>query len=73
MMAVLDNWVLGFLAGGQNSTFGQMTVLRVLRVVRVARLARLLHVFKELSMVMTGVIDYFGFQVTDPESKIIFH
>merc|ERR1712070_474560 len=56
-MAILDGWVLAVLAGNEGSPLGNLSVLRILRILRVMRLARLLKVFKELWMIIKGIMD----------------
>merc|ERR1719265_189935 len=56
-MAILDGWILAVVAGNEGSPLGNLSVLRILRVMRVMRLARLLKIFKELWMIIKGIID----------------
>eukprot|EP00746_Dinoflagellata_sp_MGD_P001251 gnl/MRDRNA2_/MRDRNA2_102345_c0_seq1.p1 gnl/MRDRNA2_/MRDRNA2_102345_c0~~gnl/MRDRNA2_/MRDRNA2_102345_c0_seq1.p1 ORF type:complete len:502 (+),score=97.84 gnl/MRDRNA2_/MRDRNA2_102345_c0_seq1:88-1593(+) len=55
-MSVLDNWMIKP-AIGDGSALSQLSVLRVLRVLRVARMARLLKVFKELWIILKGILE----------------
>eukprot|EP00746_Dinoflagellata_sp_MGD_P018709 gnl/MRDRNA2_/MRDRNA2_143380_c0_seq1.p1 gnl/MRDRNA2_/MRDRNA2_143380_c0~~gnl/MRDRNA2_/MRDRNA2_143380_c0_seq1.p1 ORF type:complete len:476 (+),score=102.16 gnl/MRDRNA2_/MRDRNA2_143380_c0_seq1:112-1539(+) len=56
-MSVLDNWIMAPLSDGEGSALGQLSVLRVIRILRVARMVRLLKVFKELFVILKGIID----------------
>merc|ERR1719428_2251090 len=54
MMALID-WILGLMqASGSLKSF---SVLRVIRMMRLVRLIRLLKVFKELWLVVSGLMD----------------
>jgi voltage-gated sodium channel len=60
-MSILDSWVIKPLTSGNGednaSVLGQLSVLRLIRIFRVARLARLLKVFKELWIILKGIIE----------------
>lgn len=56
-MSILDNWIITPMSGGEGSALGQLSVLRVIRIMRVARMVRLLKVFKELFVILKGIID----------------
>lgn len=54
-MSIIDGWLLPIIfSAGDDSPLGS---LRVLRILRVMRMARLLRVFKELFMIIKGIID----------------
>lgn len=55
-MSILDNWMISP-AMGDGSALSQLSVLRLLRVLRVARMARLLKVFKELWIILKGILE----------------
>lgn len=55
-ITVVDVLVLGQLAKG-NSELKKLSVLRMLRIMRVARMVRFLRIFKELWLIIKGLID----------------
>merc|ERR1719236_58467 len=66
-MAIIDLVITAIASAGaeegeeaEGSPLGQLSILRVLRVIRVMRMARLLKVFKELWMIIKGIIDSLG-------------
>merc|ERR1719191_2488821 len=55
-MSILDNWILAPMSEGEGSALSQLSVLRVIRILRIARMARLLKGFKELFVILKGII-----------------
>merc|ERR1719160_1173035 len=54
-MSIFNTWIMGLV--GQNSDMGKFSALRILRVLRVVRMIRLLKVFKELWLIVKGILD----------------
>jgi len=55
MMAIIDVWILAALSS--KGSLKSFSVLRVIRMLRLARLIRLLKVFKELWLVVSGLME----------------
>eukprot|EP00746_Dinoflagellata_sp_MGD_P132067 gnl/MRDRNA2_/MRDRNA2_65794_c0_seq1.p1 gnl/MRDRNA2_/MRDRNA2_65794_c0~~gnl/MRDRNA2_/MRDRNA2_65794_c0_seq1.p1 ORF type:complete len:770 (-),score=131.39 gnl/MRDRNA2_/MRDRNA2_65794_c0_seq1:73-2382(-) len=55
-MSIIDTWILGPIMAG-NDSMKDLSILRMIRLLRIARLARLLKVFKELWMIIRGILD----------------
>lgn len=55
-MAVADTWVMQLILR-QESSMLSLTTLRILRMMRMARLVRLLHIFKELWLIVHGLME----------------
>lgn len=54
-LAVADTWILTFMGGSSN--LRMLSVLRVIRMLRLVRLIRLLRMFKELWLIVNGLIE----------------
>merc|ERR1719183_1848109 len=55
VLAVLDNWVLAFLASGANLKI--LGILRILRLLKLVRMVKVLHAFKELQLIVAGLLE----------------
>jgi len=55
MLAIVDVWIMSAVA--EKGSLKSFSVLRVIRMLRLARLIRLLKVFKELWLVVSGLIE----------------
>merc|ERR1719456_522551 len=57
---MLDVWVLRLAnPDGEDPPMQQLSVLRLLRVLRVVRMVRFLRAFKELWVIVKGILDSF--------------
>lgn len=56
VMSILDSWIIKPLTSGKSG-LRQLSALRLIRIFRVARLVRLLKVFKELWIILKGIMD----------------
>lgn len=56
LLSVFDVWLMEMMMGS-TSSMSNLSVLRMLRVLRIARMIRLLRVFKELWLIIKGMID----------------
>jgi len=54
-LAILDTWILT--ASGADVNLKALSALRVLRMLRLVRLVRLLRMFRELWLIVSGMID----------------
>lgn len=55
-MSIMDCWILPMAVGGTAGGARQLSILRILRVMRVIRFIRLLKVFKELWLIIKGMV-----------------
>merc|ERR1719478_1479021 len=56
-MSVLDVWFFALLAPGEGGNMQVFSVLRIMRILRAVRTVRLLKVFRELWLIVKGIID----------------
>lgn len=57
VMTILDVWILSAVMDTRDGSLQKMSVLRMMRILRVARMVRFLKVFKELWLIISGIID----------------
>merc|ERR1719388_523602 len=58
-LSVLDVWIISLATGGGESGMQQLSILRLLRILRIMRMVRLLRAFKELWVILKGILDSF--------------
>lgn len=56
-MSIVDVWIIGALEGGGDTQMQDFAALRVLRIIRVIRMVRLLKVFRDLWLLIKGMLD----------------
>lgn len=55
-LSIIDGFILGIVLGGSGALQG-LSILRILRLVRVVKMVRLLKAFKELWLIVKGLLD----------------
>jgi len=55
MLSIIDAWILSWFSDNKN-LMSQLTILRLFRILRVARMLRMLRAFKELWMIVRGIL-----------------
>lgn len=58
IIGILDNWVIGLIMG-DSADLSQILILRALRFLRVVRVIRMLSLFKEMWLIVEGLIRSF--------------